>query len=153
MATGPDDYTVNHLAALRLLRSGAMTIEDVAARAGVSHVTAWRWAKAEDLDVHGAIKKARDRQWFHAVEGARRTLTKENGMPTFRGYGGGRPKHKGQLNLAPVDRNEPIPLRVTCRSCGRKDVVSVVAKACYAVGFKLKATCAGCGKPLGDNAT
>ena len=149
MPSKPDEYTVNRLAALRLLRSGAMTIEDVAARAGVSHVTAWRWAKAEDLDVPGAIKKARDRQWFHAVEGARRTLTKENGMPTFRDYGGGRPKRKGQLNLAPVDRNEPIPLCVICRLCGHKDVVSVVAKDYYAVGFKLKATCVGCGKPLG----
>ena len=108
MTNAPNTHTINRLAALRLLRSGAMTIEDVAARAGVSHVTAWRWAKAEDLDVPGAIKKARDRQWIHAVEGARRTLTKENGMPTFRGYGGGRPKRKGQLNLAPLDRNETI---------------------------------------------
>jgi hypothetical protein len=42
-----------------------------------------------------------------------------------------------------------VRLRVTCRSCGHKDVVSVVAKDYYAVGFKLKATCVGCGKPLG----
>jgi hypothetical protein len=147
MTNTPNTHTINRLAALMVLRAGLMTIDAVATRAGVNHSTAWRWSSAELLDVPARVEDARDKAWSRAVSMARNILMKEQKMPTFRGYGGGRPKRKGQLNLAPLDRNEPIPLRVTCRSCGHKDVVDVVAKDYYAVGFKLKATCAGCGKP------